>query len=214
VARSSKKVFSLTNNIKSRRNYQDYDYLDKLSKSDKEFLAKFTDEYYSASYDLSAVFVERVKLVKFLSKLEQTDRVIAQVKYYSEKTEEKVCINNTSKKLNVDLRRIKGLKKYFLDENGDFSTKKKYKYSDTNIHKPSKYRADSELRDRVQKRDVMNVEKQELSLDDEGAIDIIDNIISPDMSPEDREILSEEMELRVSMKKQCKVYPLGYERKF
>ena len=214
MARSTKKVFSLTNNIKSRRSYQDYDYLDKLSKADQEFLAKFTDEYYSASYDLSLVYVERIKLLKFLLKFEQTDRIIAQIAYYSEMTDEKVCINNSSKKLNVDLRKVKGLKKFFLDENGQFTTKKKYKYSENNLHRASKYRADSELRDRVQKRDVMNVEKQELSLDDEGAIDIIDNIISPDMSPEDREILSEEMEQRLVMKKQCKVYPLGYERKF
>ena len=210
MARSTKKVFSLTNNIRSRRAFQDYDYLDKLSKSEKEFLAKFTDEYYSASYDLSSVYVERLKLLKFLRKFEQTDRIIAQIAYYSEMTEDKVCINNSSKKLNVDLRKVKGLKKYYLDENGEFSTKKKYKYSDSNLHKPSKYRADSELRDRVQKRDVMNVEKQELSLDDEGAIDIIDNIISPDMSPEDREILSEEMEQRLITRKHCNVYPKGF----
>jgi hypothetical protein len=39
----------------------------------------------------------------------------------------------------------------------------------------------------------MNVEKQELSLDEEGAIDIIDNLISPESSPEDQRISEEEV---------------------
>lgn len=39
------------NHIKRRQSFIDYDYVSKLSDKDKEFLSKFTNEYYCASFD-------------------------------------------------------------------------------------------------------------------------------------------------------------------
>jgi len=48
---------------KTRQSFIDYDYTSKLSKTDKDWLSKFTDEYYAGSFDEN----DRKNLIKGVS---------------------------------------------------------------------------------------------------------------------------------------------------
>ncbi len=144
--RSAKQVFSKQHNTSSRRVLQDYDYLDQLSDQDKDWLARFTDNYYSASFDLNPGFVRTNELLGLIeAKLART-KTESGIKKWSKKLE---LVKNHTKKFyqvsensdknrNIDLRIIKKLNGINVDifyktESGGYSASKYYKYCQNNV---------------------------------------------------------------------------------
>lgn len=144
--RPTSQVFSKHHQTSSRRNLQDYDYVDQLSDSDKEWLAKFTENYYSASFDLNPAFVRTPELVKLVeAKLARTTSESG-IKKWTEKLElvkkhtRKFyqVSENTDKKYDIDLRIIKKVDIFYKTETGGYSTSKYYKYSENNVIDPTR----------------------------------------------------------------------------
>lgn len=144
--RTSKQVFSKQHQTASRRGLQDYDYVDQLSDSDREWLAKFTENYYSASFDLNPAFVKTRELIPLVeAKLARTTNPSAISKW----TEKLNIIKNHTrmfyqvsenddKTRNIDLRIIKKVDIFYKTEKGSYSTSKYCKYSENNIIDPTR----------------------------------------------------------------------------
>lgn len=143
--RSSKEIFSKKHNTSSRSQFIDYNYLDKLSEQDREWLARFTENYYSASFDKNPAFVRTKDLIPLLQneiiklqgskKLkkfqEHLDRALLHNKKFYQVSE------NEKKYLNIDLRKLRSLSIFYKIGNNRYSTSKDYKYSENNIIDPT-----------------------------------------------------------------------------
>lgn len=139
--RSIKEIFSKQHNTSSRSKHIDYDYLDQLSDTEKDWLAKFTENYYSASFDINPAFVKKEDLIKVLvdkiSRTEKSGKWLSKlevVKNYTKKFYQ--VSSNLDKKLDIDLRIIKGVKIFYKKEDGRYTTSKYYKYSQNNVIDP------------------------------------------------------------------------------
>lgn len=141
MSRSSAKVFSKSHNPKARRLHIDYDYLDKLSASDKEWLAKFTDEYYGASFEMNPAFMKKDELITLLTKkVESTNS-----KKWKNHLERVKGINkrmiqisrNENKHDDIDLRSCRSHNIYYKNADGKYEASDYYKYAETNIINPN-----------------------------------------------------------------------------
>ena len=137
--RSPKEVFSKQHNTHSRSQLQDYDYLDQLSETEKEWLSRFTENYYSASFDKKPAFAKTKELIELLSKqvhkgqkwIDHLTRVKSHTKkfYQVSKNEKKI--------LNIDLRILASIDLFYQKPDGGYSTSKYYKYSENNVIDPT-----------------------------------------------------------------------------
>lgn len=68
MSRDPKKVFSKTFNTRSRKDYIDADFLDQLTPEELEWYAKFTDEYYGASFEINPAWAKKEEVLEILEK--------------------------------------------------------------------------------------------------------------------------------------------------
>jgi len=148
MARDPNKTFSKTYNTRSRRGYLDFDYLDQLTEEQTKFLAKFSDEYYGADFDINDTYAKKEDLLEQMKKnikSEQNEKKKLkfkdQLKHYKSLRSEFVQIKgHTDKKINVDLRKVRSIDLYYLDEKGELTKDKSFKYSDKNIHSTDQHK--------------------------------------------------------------------------
>lgn len=175
---------------KQRREYVDYDYVSKLSDEEKEFLGKFTDEFYGAGFDISPTFIkideETLKGLKDLREREWAE---------SQESEEYIQVNHR------DLRKYRSVVKYYKDKEDNYTTDLKYKYSDTNVHKdPQQFKScndDSTSRDR-------DISSRGIRLDSGNSSKLLNELESQidldRMSPEDLFLLKEYLEMEADIR--------------
>lgn len=209
MARSPRKVFSKTYNTSNRRNSIDYDYVDSLGKDEQEWLAKFTDEYYCASFDYNDAYMTQDLVISTLiNQLSTSDnekkssRIHKQISYYANNTDVvqdlvRYCkvSNNDNEQLNIDLRKVRKCPIFYM-ANGKLSEDRSNKYSDTNIHPESLQKAcnanvESNGRDILAKE--CNVEK----MNGNDFSNTIEEYSYSELSMEDMMILREEIEERI-----------------
>ena len=200
MSRSPDKVFNKTFNTKSRRTLTDYDYLDKLNQKEKEWLARFTEEYYAASFDNNPAYMKKNELIDLIiTQLNKTKGTIKHAKWQSHLervlplTDNYIQISENEKKSdNFDLRKFRKVDIYYINENGNYVKNKKYKYSDTNIIDPNNKKDIKECNDRVntQSRCILNTYREVYSEN----VDIGE--YTEVMGPEDYYLLNEELLIR------------------
>ncbi len=149
--RSPKEVFSKHHQTSSRRDLQDYDYIDQLSDTDKQWLATFTENYYSSSFDKNPAFARTQDLIELLEqkvvqKPEKWARTLARVKNNTKKFTQ--VSKNEDKKLNIDLRVLSSIDLFYKKPDGGYSTSKYYKYSENNVIDPTNDQKRKECNDR------------------------------------------------------------------
>lgn len=148
------------NHPRQRREYVDYDYGDKLSCEDKEWLSKFTNEFYGADFQINNTFVKVKDIRKVLKELinvtqdnETGDKWVSYLeKIRKNKASDFIQINNCTD--NLDLRKFRSVPKYYEDENKNLTTDIKYKYKDT-IHDPKKHLKDCNANANASGRDII-----------------------------------------------------------
>jgi hypothetical protein len=111
---------------KARRDFIDYDYIDKLSEDEKDWLSRFTDGEYGATFEKNPIFVKFDDLASDFQAIVQNN-VRIQDEYVQ------VHGNTKSSQKNLDLRKLKKVTQYFLTPNGNMSEDERYKYSDNNV---------------------------------------------------------------------------------
>lgn len=158
------KALNRLNIPKQRRGYIDFDYADKIDSESRDWLNKFTLEYYGADFDINPTFIKN-------------------------ETGEFVQISkNDDKSKNLDLRKCRKLQKFYKTKDGSFTPEKRAKYSHENLHKNELMRkACNQLNNDIS-RDIMNVCHNMVENDDFNTI--LENL-QESMSPEEMSILVE-----------------------
>jgi len=116
----SKRKRSSTNphhNPRQRKDYIDYDYTSKLNLEEIEFLEKFTNEFYGGAFQINDTYIKEGGNFIQVS-------------------------GNKDKSKNKDLRKLRGITKYYQDLNGGFTSDSSYKYSGDILHKNIEDRKD------------------------------------------------------------------------
>lgn len=108
---------------RTRRGYLDYDYLERLSKEELDYLGRFTAEFYGADFVISPTYIKN------------TPEHLANIK--REEEHEWLATKPKGRYIQVnerDLRRYRSIQKFYKTPSGRFSKSDKYKYSDENLH--------------------------------------------------------------------------------
>jgi hypothetical protein len=163
--RTPEQVFSKSHNTASRRDYIDYDYTRSLSREELEWLAKFTDEYYGASFEYNDVYVIRKNLIVKLTEVIETEKnpikvekFKKQLEVFKSKTDKYVRVSNNNDYIeNVDLRKIRSITWFYKRPSGYHLSGEQYKYSDNNIMKTSVDRAKANRSVNSNQVDIMSV---------------------------------------------------------
>lgn len=125
-----RKGFLSKNHTKDRRQYIDYDYIHKLSEEEKEWLSRFTDEEYGASFELNPIFVKYNELTPEHQKITKNNKLFSNVFI-------QIYKNTKKDQINLDLRKLRYCTKYYRNNNGEFTTDERFKYSNNNINDAS-----------------------------------------------------------------------------
>lgn len=139
--KKSRKGYLPSNHTKERREYIDFDYINKLSDEEKEWLSRFADEEYSASFELNPVFIKFDDLAE-----EYQDRVKNNTRHWGDYVQ---VNNNDSTQSNLDMRKMRPYTQYYRTPTGRVSSKEKYRHSDKNINDPSTLNKRSRFNEKV-----------------------------------------------------------------
>ena len=151
-------IFDKSKNPRSRQQLIDFDYLDKLSDTDKEWLAKFADEYYGASFKCNPAFMKRLELITLAkSHLDNPELSQREMKRWeghlsrAEASKKKFIqiSENENKSHNVDLRKCRSNNVYYKTGSNTYVASKDYRYSEDNILDINNRKVRKELNDRA-----------------------------------------------------------------
>lgn len=210
MARKPKDVFASHKNTASRRPFIECDYLDQLSPEELKWLAKFTDEYHGAGFDInttyalkkSAIEVCQKELSKILKKVKDIEEFMknpskeykkwqAKIEHFKSQDEKYVQISkNSKKKFDIDLRKCKSIVLYRKDENGELKRSKKYKYN--SIHDFEKYGKECNERTTESRNDIYSNGR---IINDEVNEFCVNNEIAKGYTPEEFFIWEENEEI-------------------
>lgn len=136
------------NHPRQRREYIDYDYSKKLTEEERDWLSKFTKEYYGADFQINDTYVNVEDLKQVVKDLidryvDDSERVTKYETYYENircfKNDTYLQVSgNPEKELNFDLRLIRSIDKFYEDKDGYLTTDTSFKYIDT-IHDIEKH---------------------------------------------------------------------------
>lgn len=158
------------NSPRQRRGYLDYDYVAKLSPDEKDFLAKFSDEYYGSDFEINETYIyEDGKYVQISG--------------------------NSDPSQNRDLRKYRNVRKYYKNSEGEFRWAEKFKYTENNIHSEKKQRQACNRNANANARDLMSVGHPAEVAKEEFQY-FLENL-QEGMSPEDMMILREKVEQKM-----------------
>ena len=194
---------------KARRSYLDYDYVDKLSEVERDWLARFSDEFYAADFEINPTFVRYSDCMKTLKKMIKTEenqkkieKYKKQLELYKELKGEKFVqiSSNKQKIMNLDLRKFRTTKKFYDNGVGDLVCDEKYKYSSNNIHSPEMLKSCNANANSSQ-RDIMSVGNQQKQTTDSGLDLLIENIDTNESDTEELLIAEEKIDEIETIKK-------------
>lgn len=149
---------------RQRRQYMDFDYICKLNDLEKEYLSSFVSEYYGADFEINSTYIKE-------------NGAYVQISGNVDVTKDR------------DLRKYRGVVKYYRDSEGNFHRSKKYKYTKKNIHSTDELRKSCNQNANSNGRDIMaighpaEVSKEEFQY-------FLENL-QESMSPEDMLVLRE-----------------------
>jgi hypothetical protein len=173
--KSRKNALSPKKHTKSRKEYVDYDYADVLSEEEKEWLGRFTDEFYGASWDLNAVFV----LLKDIQDEKLLDIIKDNTIHSTDLGKMVQVYGNTEKgQKNLDLRKIRSIEKFYPTKSGTLNNGVRFKYTKNNIHNPllDEHRLSCVANVRANRNDLFaNQKKNLLYSNEENIEEHIDN---------------------------------------
>ena len=181
--RSPKEVFSKQHNTHSRSQFQDYDYLDQLSTTEKEWLSTFTDNYYSSSFDKNPAFVRTKDLLELLEEkvIKNPNKWTKHLDLVREHNRKFYQVSkNDNKILNIDLRVLTSVDVFYKKPDGGYSTSKYYKYSDNNVIDATNDLNLKECNDRSNKSQCVLGKFGANSIDNMELIDVSYSICGPE----------------------------------
>lgn len=166
MARKADDSFNPHKNTASRRQLIDYDYLDKLSSEEYKWLAKFTDEYMGADYEINPTFCAKDdaikvcsnELLKVVGDAKKTSLWTKKLEYYTSLKTKNVQISQNSEKVNnLDLRKCRSITLFRKNSNGRLSKNPKWKYN--SIHDPKTHLKDCNERSSDSAEDIFSVQR-------------------------------------------------------
>jgi hypothetical protein len=155
------------NTPRQRRSYLDYDYIQKLNQEERDFLEKFSSEFYGADFEINATYIK-------------------------ENGEYVQISGNMDPSKNRDLRKYRQIRKYYLGTDGIYHYSKQFKYTKNNIHSEEEQRKSCNQNANANARDLMaighpaEVAKEEFQY-------FLENL-QEGMSPEEMLVLRETVE--------------------
>lgn len=189
MSRSVKEVFSKSHNPKSRSSHIDYDYLNKLNEADQQWLAKFTDEYYGATFDTNPAYMLKSELLDLItSKIGSTSieskkrKWIAHQRRVELSKKKMIQISNCEKKSdNIDLRSCRRYNVYYKDLEGNYTTSERFKYASTNVNEVGDREVRNECTERSagQNRCVMSMFGAS-PIENDEVMDYAESILGPE----------------------------------
>jgi hypothetical protein len=182
--------------IQSRQEYVDYDYVKKLSKEERDYLAKFTDEFYGATWDINPVYM----VLKNIPNEEGLrDLVSNNIRYNTDYgTMVQVYGNTIPGQINLDFRKIRHLEVFFEAKKDTLSTSITNKYSKKNVHNPlnDEHRLSCVENVRANRNDLMSKRKQDLMYVNEKSLEEHMDKLQSYNSPEDQMIMEVDIVLQ------------------
>lgn len=228
MKRKPEDVFSPEKNTAARRDFIDYDYLDKLSEEEQAWLAQATDEFYGAAFDINATYSLRADAIKIcqneidklIEKANDTESFLKNPsnpylkwvhnlnRFKSSRTKYVQIYGNPAKKDNLDLRKCRSIDLFYKNASGKFTQNKDYKYD--SIHDFEEFGADCNRRSKESAKDLFSVQNRtsqdanEFYLDTEAA-----GTYTPEeyMILEEVEEMLDDMEDQVIIRFKVSVYP-------
>jgi len=221
MARDPKKALNKTFQTRSRSEHTDFDYINKLNDEDKAWLARFSDEYYGASFQINPTYVLKTDFIRHFKiviydeeekrleelnekQLNSIERKVAkyqrQLEHYTNiKTKYLQISDHDSKWQNVDLRKVRSITKFYKTENGKYTEDTRYKYSSDNIQVNTHLKACNDQANAMRTDMIGNMSRNEVVND--GDFDVIlEDIQGMEISAEERmvleEMIMEEVKLR------------------
>jgi len=212
MAREPSKALNRTFQTRNRAEHIDYDYISKLSDEDQAWLARFSDEYYGASFDINPTYVlktdflrhfkivifdEEEKLIsedneKLIERIERKiTKYTRQLEHYQEIKVKYLQISDHKVSWqNVDLRKVRSITKFYKKENGKYTEDTSYKYSSDNIQVNTHLKACNDQANAMRMDMISNLRRNEVVNDNEFDV-ILEDIQGMDISAEERIILEE-----------------------
>lgn len=221
MARKSKDSFSPHKNIKSRREFIDYDYTDKLNKEEREFLAKFSDEFYGADFKINDTYCLKNEILPLIqtwiqeasdelldtpkSNLKECRKLQRKLSKYENLTKQYTKAlkyvkvnNNKNRKDNCDLRKLRNIDKYYKSSTGRYVTDESLKYD--MIHDKSQMK-DCNDRSNHMKTCISSNWNQDSANEGDNQF-LVDMKKSKDVGTEDYFILNEDIDERIELIRQ------------
>jgi hypothetical protein len=207
MSRDVDKSFKREYNTKTRGDFIDYDYDDKLSEEDRKYLAKFTDEFYGAAFDISPTFIKYTDCIKKLKKIVKSEKIEVKRKKFEKqlkllkKTKDQDFVQisgNSDRSKNIDLRKFRDTDKYYQSSTGELICDVELKYTDENVHNTPETRALCNQYVNSNQRDVMSKGHRHVYANEQGIDVYIENYNAPALSPLDQLILEEEIDEKLN----------------
>jgi hypothetical protein len=156
VGNKRKDSLDCTKYPKTVQEHIDYDYTGKLSETDKEYLARFTAEYYTADFEINDTFVQNNQTTR--------DNLKPELAEWLSSFRENAMVRINDK----DMRSFRSVNKFYRDGLGGYDSNPRSKYVNS-IH-DRKGRSECNVSKDVSQRDIYS-KGRVAGVDWEGRLD-------------------------------------------